>query len=47
MFRAGADGLFIKPTGTTDAETRRLTREYAPGLAEELMQIIELKGRPK
>jgi DNA-binding NarL/FixJ family response regulator len=43
MFKAGAEGLFIKPTGTTDAETRRLTREYAPELAEDLMQIIEMK----
>jgi DNA-binding NarL/FixJ family response regulator len=41
MFKAGADGLFIKPTGKKDAETRRLTREYAPQLAHELKQIIE------
>jgi DNA-binding NarL/FixJ family response regulator len=47
MFRAGADGLFIKPTGTTDAETRRLTREYAPELAEDLMQIIDSKDSLK
>jgi len=41
MFRAGADGLFIKPTGTNDAETRRLTREYASHLSRELMQLME------
>ncbi|MDY6970749.1 MAG: hypothetical protein SV775_00305 [Thermodesulfobacteriota bacterium] len=41
MFRAGSDGLFIKPTGKNDAETRRLTREYAPHFTEELMQLIE------
>jgi DNA-binding NarL/FixJ family response regulator len=41
MFKSGADGLFIKPTGKKDAETRRLTREYAPQLAHELKQIIE------
>lgn len=44
MFKAGADGLFIKPTGTNDEETRRLTREYAPRLADELKQIIDSKG---
>lgn len=43
MFKAGADGLFIKPTGANDAETRRLTRGYAPELASELRQIIESK----
>jgi len=40
MFRAGTDGLFIKPTGVNDAETRRLTREYAPQLLKELRQIM-------
>jgi DNA-binding NarL/FixJ family response regulator len=34
LFKAGADGLFIKPTGKNDDETRRLTRENAPFLAE-------------
>ena len=43
MFRALADGLFIKPTGPDDSETRRLTREYAPHLAVELKQIINSK----
>jgi DNA-binding NarL/FixJ family response regulator len=32
LFKAGADGLFIKPTGKNDDETRRLTRENAPFL---------------
>lgn len=40
MFKAGADGLFIKPTGIDDGETRRLTREYAPELISELKQIM-------
>jgi len=40
MFRAVTDGLFIKPTGVNDAETRRLTREYAPQLLKELRQIM-------
>jgi len=44
MFKAGADGLFIKPTGTNEAETRRLTRKYAPELAKDLRQIIASKG---
>jgi DNA-binding NarL/FixJ family response regulator len=41
MFQAGTDGLFIKPTGVNNDETRRLTREYAPRLATGLRQIIE------
>ena len=40
MFQAGADGLFIKPTGRDDSATRRLTREYAPRLVADLMAII-------
>ncbi len=44
MFRAGTDGLYIKPTGINDDETRRLTKEYAPRLANELKQIIESKS---
>ena len=44
MFKAGADGLYIKPTGINDDETRRLTREYSPILAHELKQIIESKS---
>jgi len=46
MFKAGADGLFIKPTGSNDAETRRLTREYAPQLIEELKKIKDSKINP-
>ncbi len=41
LFKAGADGLFIKPTGTTDEETRRLTRKNAPLLLRELKRIID------
>jgi DNA-binding NarL/FixJ family response regulator len=40
MFKAGADGLYIKPTGFNDAETRRVTREYAPELVKALRKII-------
>ena len=40
LFEAGADGLFIKPTGKTDDETRRLTRENAPLLLKNLEKII-------
>jgi DNA-binding NarL/FixJ family response regulator len=40
MFQAGADGLFIKPTGKDDGATRRLTREYAPTLVADLTAII-------
>ena len=43
MFKAGADGLFIKPTGSNDEETRRLTREYAPQLITELKKIKDTK----
>jgi len=39
MFQAGTDGLFIKPTGLDDAETRRLTRQYAPKLIEDLTLV--------
>lgn len=41
MIRAGSDGLFIKPTGRDDTETRVLTRNYAPELTEELARIID------
>lgn len=41
MIRAGTDGLFIKPTGNKDNETRRLTREYAPELIEDLARVID------
>jgi DNA-binding NarL/FixJ family response regulator len=41
MFKAGANGLLIKPTGRDDTETRNMTREYAPRLIEELSRIID------
>jgi DNA-binding NarL/FixJ family response regulator len=41
MFRAGADGLFIKPTGRDDGDTRRLTEKFAPSLIEELALIVD------
>lgn len=47
MFKAGGDGLFIKPTGTNDYETRHLTGQYAPLLIKELKQIIKSKGHTK
>ncbi|MBW1779117.1 MAG: hypothetical protein JRL30_00065 [Deltaproteobacteria bacterium] len=40
MFREGADGLFIKPTGLDDNDTRRLTRTYAPRLVNDLREIM-------
>jgi DNA-binding NarL/FixJ family response regulator len=40
MFKAGANGLFIKPTGKNDDETRRLTRENAPFLMKDLEKIM-------
>lgn len=40
LYQAGADGLFIKPTGLTDTETRRLTREYAPNLLDALGKFM-------
>jgi len=43
MFKAGADGLMIKPTGKDDAETCSLTREKAPRLIEELSLIVDSK----
>jgi DNA-binding response OmpR family regulator len=41
MFNAGADDLFIKPTGPDDAKTRQLTREYAPRLIKNLQRTID------
>jgi len=46
LFKAGADGLFIKPTGSNDKETRRLTREYAPQLITELRKIMASGSNP-
>ena len=43
IFRAGADDLFIKPTGSNGAETRRLTREYSPRLIAGLRRKMELR----
>ncbi len=43
MLQAGIDGLFIKPTGADDAETRRLTRAYAPELIRDLKRIMAAK----
>jgi len=40
MFKAGADGLFIKPTGSDDHDTRRLTRAYAPRLLVDLRNVM-------
>jgi hypothetical protein len=40
MFNAGADNLFIKPTGPDDSTTRHLNRDYAPRLITELKKII-------
>jgi DNA-binding NarL/FixJ family response regulator len=40
IFKAGADGLFIKPTGKTDNDTHRLTRENAPLLMKDLERIL-------
>ena len=47
MFRAGTDGLFIKPSGTNDDHTRLLTRDYAPTLAEDLRRIIRSGPRKR
>ncbi|MGD2126028.1 MAG: response regulator [Desulfobacteraceae bacterium] len=41
MFQAGADGLFIKPTGRDDTSTRLLTKEYGPKLTEALALLID------
>ena len=41
MFDAGADGLFLKPTGNDDVETRRLTNRYAPQLIESLARVVD------
>ncbi|MCJ7685092.1 MAG: hypothetical protein MUO68_12445 [Desulfobacteraceae bacterium] len=40
IFKAGADGLFVKPTGHNDDDTCRLTREYAPRLLSDLRKIM-------
>jgi DNA-binding NarL/FixJ family response regulator len=43
MINSGTDGLFIKPTGKDNAETRRLTSDYAPKLLRDLLEIIQKK----
>ena len=43
MISAGTDGLFIKPTGNTDEETRVLTRKFAQELIASLIKIIKSK----
>ena len=43
VIKAGTDGLFIKPTGKNDDETRRITGEVAPGLIASLLNIIKSK----
>ena len=45
MLNAGADGLYIKPTGYNDSETRHLTRTFAPRLMDALKGIIESKQK--
>jgi hypothetical protein len=41
LFRAEADGLFIKPTGEDDRDTQRLTTQWASPLIEELALIVD------
>ena len=41
MFQAGPDGLFIKPTGRNDPETRELTKKNAPKLIESWSLVID------
>lgn len=45
MFKAHADGLFIKPTGIDDAATRELTRKNGPYLIRELTGIVDSRIR--
>jgi len=40
VFNAHADGIFIKPTGVDDDDTRRLTKKFAPQFVMELKMII-------
>jgi len=47
MIQAGADGLFIKPTGSNDIDTRRLTREYAPRLLADLIAMMNKNEQPR
>ncbi|MGD9160749.1 MAG: hypothetical protein PVG39_20190 [Desulfobacteraceae bacterium] len=43
MINAGTDGLFIKPTGKNDDDTRCITSEFAPELITSLLKIIKSK----
>lgn len=43
MINARTDGLYIKPTGKNDHETRILTREFAPCLIDSLVKTVKLK----
>jgi DNA-binding NarL/FixJ family response regulator len=41
LFQAGADGLFIKPTGRDDEETRESTKANTPNLIVEILRILD------
>ena len=41
LFQAGADGLFIKPSGRSDQETRVLTKANTPKLVGEILRILD------
>jgi DNA-binding NarL/FixJ family response regulator len=43
MINAGTDGLYIKPTGKNDHETRILTRAFAPRLIDSLVNTAKGK----
>ncbi|MBN1907538.1 MAG: hypothetical protein JW927_20830 [Deltaproteobacteria bacterium] len=43
MINAGTEGLYIKPTGKNDHETRILTREFAPCLIDSLVKTVRIK----
>jgi hypothetical protein len=46
MFQAGAEALFIKPTGKNDDETRARTRRYAPRLVQDLVRLLDQRFHP-
>jgi len=41
LFQAGADGLFIKPSGRSDQETRAHTKACTPKLIVEILRILD------
>ena len=41
LFQAGADGLFIKPSGRNDEETKMLTKACASKLVLEILRILD------